>query len=123
MTADIFEGVELCDWPVKRSSDTWSTCTRMVDQIHRQNWYLSGFKGYMKWSRTGTRWYVEIGGIYYCQLRLFDIALTLNDAGATTFKASSAEEAIRIYQLYASVMFKRKFDSQIGDLLKRAVVR
>ena len=77
----------------------------------------------MKWSRNGTRWYKEISGVYYCQLRVLGVALVLNDAGHTTFKANSPEEAIRIYQLCSRAVLDGKFNNHLRDLLNRTPPR
>jgi hypothetical protein len=88
----IFDGVELCDWPIHRSRDVWELRGRVFDHIQKQMWYLSGEGEEMKWVRNGTKWYRKIGGVYYCQLRVLGTALVLNHAGHTTFKANSVRK-------------------------------
>ena len=112
---DIFEGVELCDWP---TTPDWRVAQQYFKSgLVAQNQHLCG----TRFSERG-KWYeVKKDGVYFCQVRAFGIALVLGDAGHTTFKASSPREAARIYGKLQDA--HAKFAPQIKDLAKRMVYK
>jgi len=64
-----------------------------------------------------------MGGAAYLGIRPAGIALALNDADDTTFKASSPEKARRIHNLIRAAAYNRQFDKQIHNLLNRIPLR
>lgn len=113
---DIFAGVEFCAWPTRRDRKPSILRWALQKGIDNQVRFLEGA------DEKGTRWYFESCGIYYCQLRVLGVALVLDDAGHTTFKASSPQEAIRIYRLFKPVLAE-KFETQIIELISRVPPR
>jgi hypothetical protein len=113
---DIFAGVEFCEWPARSERKASTLRWPLHKGIRKQVKFLEGTED------KGLRWYFESCGIYYCQLRVLGVALVLDDAGHTTFKANSPEEAIRIYGRFATVLAPT-FETQIIELISRVPPR